>query len=56
MTSSKSRTMKVTGVYGIQLVIAVRSCLIQLYRCPSWHVYQREQKGFWIVVIEATVT
>ena len=55
-TSSKRRTTRVTGVYGLRLVIAIQSCLIQLYRCPSWLVYQREQKGLWIVLIEATIT
>ena len=55
-TSSKRRTVIGTGVYGMQLVIAIPSCLIQLYRCPSWLVYQREQKGLWIVLIEATIT
>ena len=52
MTSSKCRTNIVTAVCGIPFVIAVvPSCLIELYRCPSWHVYQREQKGLWIVLI-----
>ena len=56
MTSSKRRTTRGTGVYGMQLVIAIQSCLIQLYRCPSWLIYQREQKGLWIVLIGATIT
>ena len=51
MTSSKCRTIRVTAVCGIVFVIAVPSCLIELYRCPSWPVYQREQKGLWIVLI-----
>ena len=50
MTSSKCRTIIVTAVCGV-FVIAVLSCLLELYRCPSWHVYQREQKGLWIVLI-----
>ena len=49
-TSSKCRTIRVTAVGGA-FVIAVLSCLIELYRCPSWPVYQREQKGLWIVLI-----
>ena len=56
MTSSKRRATRVTGVYGMRLEIAIQSCLIQLYRCPSWQVYQREQKGLWIVLIGATIT
>ena len=51
MTSSKCRTIRVTAVCGIAFVITVQSCLIELYRCPSWPVYQREQKGLWIVLI-----
>ena len=55
MTSSKNRAKRrVTAVYGMRLVMAIQSCLIQLYRCPSWHVYQREQKGLWIVLIANT--
>ena len=50
MTSSKCRTIRVTAVCGIP-ERAVLSCLIELYRCPSWHVYQREQKGLCIVLI-----
>ena len=49
MTSSKCRTNIVTAVCGIPT--AVLSCLIELYRCPSWPVYQREQKGLCIVLI-----
>ena len=56
MTSSKCRTIRVTAVCGIAFVITVPSCLIELYRCPSWPVYQREQKGLCIVLIEATRT
>ena len=51
ITSSKRRTKSVTSVCGIAFVIAVVPCLIELYRCPSWHVYQREQKGLCIVLI-----
>ena len=51
MTSSKSRTTRVTAVCGILFVRTVLSCLIELYRCPSWPVYQREQKGLCIVLI-----
>ena len=51
MTSSKCRTIRVTAVCGIAFVITVPSCLIELYRCPSWPVHQREQKGLWIVLI-----
>ena len=51
MTSSKCRTIRVTAVCGIAFVITVQSCLIELYRCPSWPVYQREQKGLSIVLI-----
>ena len=51
MTSSKCRTNIVTAVCGIPCVRAVLSCLIELYRCPSWPVYQREQKGLCIVLI-----
>ena len=54
--SSKNRTKIVTAVRGMRLVRAVFSSLIELYRCPSWLVYQREQKGLWIVLIEATRT
>ena len=53
MTSSKRRTKRVTSEYGIPCDKAVPSCLPELYGCPSWHVYQREQKGLWIVPIEA---
>ena len=56
MTSSKCRTIRVTAVCGIAFVMAVLSSLIELYRCPSWPVYQREQKGLCIVLIEATRT
>ena len=49
-TYSKRRTIRVTAVCGIPFVIAV-SCLIELYRCPSWPVYQREQKGLCIILI-----
>ena len=56
MTSSKCRTNTVTAICGIAFVIAVPSCLIELYRRPSWPVYQREQKGLCIVLIEATRT
>ena len=56
MTSSKRRTIRETGVYGMQLVITIQSWLIELYRCPSWLIYQREQKGLWIVLIGATIT
>ena len=51
MTSSKCRTIRVTAVCGIAFVMAVLSSLIELYRCPSWPVYQREQKGLCIVLI-----
>ena len=51
ITSSKRRTNIVTAVYGIPIVIEILSCLTELYRCPSWPVYQREQKGLWIVLI-----
>ena len=50
MTSSKCRTIRVTAVCGA-FVIAVPPCLIELYRRPSRPVYQREQKGLWIVLI-----
>ena len=36
ITSSKCRTNTVTAVCGIAFVIAVPSCLIELYRRPSW--------------------
>ena len=49
-TYSKRRTIRVTAVCGA-FVIAVLSCLIELYRCPSWPVYQREQKGLCIILI-----
>ena len=42
MTSSKCRTIIVTTVCGMPFVIAVLPCLIELYRCPTWPVYQRE--------------
>ena len=50
ISSSKCRTRRVTVVCGA-FVIAVLSCLIELYRRPSWPVYQREQKGLCIVLI-----